>query len=367
MKSTVVLLLSYFVTGLLFTLIIGNGVAFSQSKANEVYKKVSPAVVFIKTDKGAGTGFIVAPTGVIVTALHIVDGVSKVAVKTQAGDIFDDVSLLAKDERKDIAILKINGFELPTVVLGNSNDVNPGDQVIVIGNPLGAEQLRTSVSDGIVSGIRDFGEGYKVIQVTAAVSAGNSGGPAVSASGEVIGIVVFRLKEGESLNFALPINYARGMLSSIETNKPLARWQNTAGTESIFAEKAINKVTRWKSLVSGTTKLVRNEGDYIYIETEVPDEMRKLGVFLLTEVKKQGDKYIGIIRERTVWWQTNKYTGEKIVTNSCTTEYQIELTSITPIRIEGRILEPQKGASLDRKKCTLSKPLEWHSFVWIPE
>jgi len=77
-----------------------NSAALSQSNPTDVTEKVSPAVVLIKTDKGTGTGFIIDSTGIIATALHVVNGASKVAVKTQAGDIFDDVSLLAKDERR---------------------------------------------------------------------------------------------------------------------------------------------------------------------------------------------------------------------------------------------------------------------------
>jgi len=345
----------------------GNSITFSQSGANEVYKKVSPTVVLIRTDKGVGTGFIVASTGVIATAFHVIDGASKVAIKTPSGDIYDEVSLLAKDDRRDLAILKVNGFDLPTATLGNSNEVSPGDKVIVIGNPLGAEQLLTSISDGIVSGIRDLGEGYKVIQVTAPISAGNSGGPAFSANGDVIGVIVFRLKEGQSLNFAVPINYVRGMLGSIDTNKPISQWKKVQGTQSVFSEKVSAKVSRWKSLASGTIRTLRFEGDYIYIETVWSEELRRLGVFTIAEVKKQGDKYTGTVRGKEVWWETNPYTGEKVVTHSCVNELAIELTSVTPNRIEGRGFGPPQGAKLDKKKCTFSKSSVWQSFIWIPE
>lgn len=344
-----------------------NSAALSQSKANEVYKKVSPAVVLIKTDKGTGTGFIISSTGVIATALHVVDGASKVAVKTQAGDIYDDVSLLAKDERRDLAILKVGGFDLPTVNLGNSDDLNPGDQVLVIGNPLGAEQLRTSISDGIISGIRDLGDGYKVIQVTAPISPGNSGGPALSANGYAIGVVVFRLREGQSLNFAVPINYFRGLLNSTDVNKPVAQWKNASGADSVFSEKASSRVTRWKSLTNGATVLVRYEGDYIYFEKVVPEELSKIGVFNIAEVKKQGDKYAGKYRTNYVWWETNPYTGEKVITRRCNFEDSIELLSVTSSRIEGRTMGPPQNAKLDKKKCTYSKPSVWQSFIWIPE
>jgi S1-C subfamily serine protease len=354
-------------TGLLAIFFAGNKIAFSQSGANEIYKRVSPTVVLIKTDKGSGSGFIVASTGVIATAFHVIDGASRVAVKSPSGDIYDDVSLLAKDERRDLALLKVSGFDLPTASLGNSNDVAPGDKVIVIGNPLGAEQLKTSISDGIVSGIRDLGEGYKVIQVTAPISPGNSGGPAFSANGDVIGVIVFRLTEGQSLNFAVPINYLRGMIASIDPNKPVSQWKNAHGSESVFSEKVSAKVSRWKSLQTGTTRILKFEGDYLYIENVLSEDDRKLGVFQLAELKKQGYKYVGTWRDRLVWWQKYPYSNEKVAMNSCNVETVMELAFVTPTRIEGKVLDPPQGAKLDKKKCTWSKPSAWMNFTWIPE
>lgn len=353
-------ILVYFLFNTLALFIFGTSTSLCQSKANEVYKRVSPAVVLIGTDKGSGTGFIIDSSGIIVTALHVVDSASKVAIKIQSGDVFDDVSLLLKDERKDIAILKINGFGLPAINLGNSNNVNPGDQVIVIGNPLGTELLKTSISDGIVSGIRDLGNGYKIIQITAPVSPGNSGGPALSINGEVIGIVVFRIREGESLNFAVPINYVRGMLNSISVTNPIKQWQNKPGSGSVIPEKSSinNTITRWKSLSSGTTKIIRIEGDYIYVETLESEHNRKLGVFSIFEFKKQGNKYTGTVRFKIVWEEANM---------SCIIEKPVELISVTPTRIEGQIFNSPDNSKFDWKKCKYSKPPKWESFVWIPE
>lgn len=354
----------YLVAFLVFT----SSLVFAQSNANEVYKKASAGIVLIKTEKGAGTGFLVNSTGVIATAFHVIDGATKVAIKTASGDIYDNVSLLAKDERKDLALLKINGFDLPFVKLGNSNDVKPGDQVIVIGNPLGVEQLQTSITDGIVSGVRDLGDGYKVIQITAPVSAGNSGGPAFSANGDVVGIVVFKLKEGENLNFAVPINYVRGMIESIDTNGPILKWNTATGAESVFSEKVTSKTARWKSMNSGSINLVRFEGDYVYAEKVFSEEERRLGISTLYELKKQGNKYIGSLREHWVWWKVYfNLPNEKFVTDRCTFATSVEISSVTPTRIEGRGLFEVKGAKLDKKKCTWSKPLAWEDFVWIPE
>jgi hypothetical protein len=96
-------------------------------------------------------------------------------------------------------------------VLGNSDQEQAGDRVILIGSPRGLEQ---SVSDGLISGVRDSGEGYRLFQTSAAASPGSSGGGMFNEFGELIGIVSSKLMNGENLNFGIPVNYMRGLLSS---------------------------------------------------------------------------------------------------------------------------------------------------------
>ncbi|MBK7803733.1 MAG: serine protease [Chloracidobacterium sp.] len=82
---------------------------FGQSKTGEVFRKVSPSVVLIRTNEGGGSGFLVSSDGFILTALHVVDGASQVSIKTQSGKVYSDVSMFAKDQNSDVALLKING------------------------------------------------------------------------------------------------------------------------------------------------------------------------------------------------------------------------------------------------------------------
>jgi S1-C subfamily serine protease len=237
-------------------------ICFAQNAASEIYKKGAPTTVLIKTDKGGGSGFFVSSSGIVVTAYHVIDGASRVAIKTDAGDIYDEVSLLAKDERKDIAILKIAGFDLPYAELGNSNNVSPGDRIIVLGNPLAVDQLKTSISDGILSGVRDLGDGLKVLQITAPISPGNSGGAVYSSDGKVIGVVSFKLAKGESLNFAVPINYIRGLVESVDANKPLSKWSKSAN-EDLFAGKSAPDMTGvWKAN-NGQVLRIRDKGKQV--------------------------------------------------------------------------------------------------------
>ena len=116
----------------------------------EVAKKVAPAVVLIKgtTNDGGdalGTGFLVSSDGKIATNLHVIQDLRKVGVLLASGEKFDSFSVVAFDQRKDIAIIKIPGFDLPFVPLGNSNNVQIGEPVLIVGSPLGLD-----VTDAVV-------------------------------------------------------------------------------------------------------------------------------------------------------------------------------------------------------------------------
>jgi len=188
-----------------------------------LYKDASPAVVLIevpgadgKTAK-TGSGLLVSADGKLLTNYHVVSHAKKATVRLANGDAYDLVEVLAVDKRKDIAFLKIPAVDLPVVKLGRSNAVDIGQTVYSIGNPLG---LQNTLSQGLVSGVRDM-DGYRLFQMTAPISPGSSGGPVFNASGEVIGIAVLTITDGQNLNFAIPIDYARGMLG-MNQPQPLA-------------------------------------------------------------------------------------------------------------------------------------------------
>ncbi len=190
----------------------------------EVAKRVSPSVVVIhgKTDSGdvLGSGFVISMDGKIVTNFHVIKDLNTAAVQLTNGDLFDSVSVLATDERRDIAILKIAGFNLPALELGDSDSLMVGEPLVIVGSPKG---LDGTVTAGILSSVRDSGEGFRVLQTDAAVNPGNSGGPLVNAKGQAIGIVSFKLRSAESLNFAIPINYLRGILNNLHEPMTLSQ------------------------------------------------------------------------------------------------------------------------------------------------
>jgi S1-C subfamily serine protease len=161
-----------------------------------------------------GSGFLVRSDGVLVTNEHIIDGAASASVELSNGDTFDDVVLLDSDKRRDLVILKVKALNTPTSKLGDSDLLVVGQHVIAIGNP---EGLTRSVSDGIVSAIRQHeGIGGKVIQTTAPISPGSSGGLLLNDSGEVIGVTAFGALEGQNLNLAVPINYVKPMLLDLD-------------------------------------------------------------------------------------------------------------------------------------------------------
>jgi S1-C subfamily serine protease len=339
----------------------------------QITKKISPGVVLIKGTASSGeilgTGFIISSDGKIATNLHVVESLKNGGVQLASGEKFDSFSILAFDARKDIAVIKIPGFDLPTVALGNSNNVQVGEPVLAVGSPLG---LQGTVTTGVVSSMRDdpTGGGFKVLQTDASVNPGNSGGPLVNRQAEVIGIVTFKIRGGENLNFAIPINYLRGLVdSSPGTAMSLDDMRVKLSGSGADVFKSDSFPTRWRSLLTGTTKIIRRDGDTIYVETLLPEAEKNAGCFNLAELQKKGDVFSGKGRYSCVC-QYTKGLGvyARTFTNRVSDETAEEITKLGPTRIEGRSMVRPKGTKFDCKKGEFSNPPgEWQNFTWIPE
>jgi hypothetical protein len=186
--------------------------------ARAITRRVLPAVVTIRTFDnsgralGVGSGFVVSSNGLIVTNYHVIDKADAATVKFTNGEEARVEGVVDLDAEKDFAILKVTAIDLTVAALGNSEKLEQGEPLVAIGAPLG---LSNTVSTGIVSEIRSL-EGRRVIQHTASISPGSSGGPLINSAGQVVGINTFLLKDGQGLFFALPINYIRASLSSTD-------------------------------------------------------------------------------------------------------------------------------------------------------
>jgi S1-C subfamily serine protease len=174
---------------------------------------------------GGGSGFVVHENGVIITNKHVVvDPNSEYTVLLNDGRKLK-ASVLARDPVEDIAILKVSAAGLPTVKLGDSSDLELGEEILAIGNALGL--FRNTVSSGIVSGLSrsirasadprsPIQEMRGLIQTDAPINPGNSGGPLVNLKGEAIGINAAIVYGAQNLSFALPINSAKRDLHDLE-------------------------------------------------------------------------------------------------------------------------------------------------------
>lgn len=347
--------------------------ANAQMSTSDIAKRSIPAVVLIKASgpsgESSGSGFVVDSGGTIVTNLHVVKGATTLAVKLASGDIYDQVRVKAFDRRKDLAVLHVPAYNLPTVPLGDSDTLQVGDPVTLVGNPLGV--LEGSVSTGVISGIRGMEAGFRVIQTDAAANPGNSGGPLLDASGRVIGVLSFKLRGTESLNFVVPINYARGLLTTTDSMTLVDLSQRLETTPDLFAEKAPAPTrSRWKSLASGTTKILRLEGDRLYVETVLPEEASKAGVFFMADLQRKNDGYVGVIRHGfPCEYQANDWStlSTKNVINRCTNETPMEIQLFSPTRIEGVVDSYPEGTKFSCKKCSYSGRPTKQAFTWIPE
>ena len=175
----------------------------------------------------SGSGFIITADGYIVTNYHVISGGTNVEVTLNDGSVYT-AQVIGGDADYDLAVLKIDPGEtvLTPVVIGNSENLQVGDEVVAIGNPLG--ELTFSMSEGIVSCVdREInveGTPFDMIQITAAVNSGNSGGPLFNIYGEVVGIVSAKYSTSsngtsvEGLGFAIPINDVLSMIQDIMEN-----------------------------------------------------------------------------------------------------------------------------------------------------
>ncbi len=186
--------------------------AAAQSDWSAVAQKARSSVVQIiahtKQGQKTGTGFAISADGKIATNHHVIENASKVFVKLSTGKTVGVSRIFASDKRVDLAILQLKGVKLRPLPLGDSNALKVGQDICVMGSPLG---LQGSFSAGVVSAKRVL-NGFEWIQITAPVSPGNSGSPVMTRSGAVVGVITFTVESGQNLNFATPVKYLRLLL-----------------------------------------------------------------------------------------------------------------------------------------------------------
>jgi len=227
--------------------------------AKEIVNQSNPAIVFIDVGEGdqraSGTGFILDKSGLIATNLHVVRGSKSIKIKMFGGEVYSVVGVEGIDAGRDLALLRIKPTKtLPTLQLGDSDQMSAGDQVFAIGNPLGFDH---TVSSGLLSQIRPVctndmvafalknrprlealaakaqrtklteaeqeevpqllcTQELKYFQISAPISQGSSGGPLFNQAGEVVGVTTLIFTKGQNINLAVPTNYLKAMVARPE-------------------------------------------------------------------------------------------------------------------------------------------------------
>jgi S1-C subfamily serine protease len=226
----------------------------------------STVIIFTYNDKGEflklGSGFFISQNGDVITNYHVIQGADFAEIKTSDGKTYPITYVLAKDERNDIICLSV---DIPSKYAHplSLSEIIPevGERIIVYGSPLG---LENTVSDGIISAIRDIPELGKIIQITAPVSPGSSGSPVLNMNGEVIGVATFQMIEGQNLNFAIPsqrianLNLAKEKKISLSEEKEIGKYLPKYEPKKILSANIT--ITDWEQESYG---LLLGRSDYV--------------------------------------------------------------------------------------------------------
>ena len=214
----------------------GEGMSISQ-----IASVVSPSVVAITTEQmsgsqtwfggyyvqsGAGSGVIISEDGYILTCAHVVNGATSIQVQLDNGDTYD-AAIVGQDTTSDVAVIKVEATGLTPAVIGDSNALAVGETVVAVGNPLGT--LSNTVTNGIISALnREVtveDNDMTLLQTSASISPGNSGGGLFNANGELIGIVNAKssYSEAEGIGFAIPIDSGMEIAQQLIENGSVVR------------------------------------------------------------------------------------------------------------------------------------------------
>lgn len=253
----------------MWLLLAGRGIADSPQ---QIAKAVLPSTVTVATfdERGSplklGSGFFVAPN-LIATNFHVLEDAASGSIRTQAATKpidFNQVVLV--DRFWDLAVVSAEGIAGKSLKLAATSIPDIGDKLFVVGNPQG---LEGTFSEGIVSAIRDL-PGGKLLQISAPISAGSSGGPVVSEQGIVIGVAVASVTSGQNLNFAIPSRYLHDLLKQSQTavllsqlprRKPAAQNSRLDKLKKVFIEEFTLHMPHRPGFALDYSMIIRNTLD----------------------------------------------------------------------------------------------------------
>lgn len=342
----------------------------------EVARSTMPATVTILALGEAGdtltqgSGFVVRSDGVIVTNWHVLHGASRALVVLADHERFSRVSVLDADSAIDIALLKVPGYGLPTVPV-RASIPSVGEKVIAIGSPFGLSQ---TVSEGIVSASR-IRNGRELVQITAPISPGSSGGPLLDATGRAFAITTLYLVGGQQLNFAVPVRYAMGLLSDASSPRSISQVFGSASSSSGSGDEHAAEVST-RSAGHGTNTYVGtvingglpNSPASLSIEFDLVADTAWGNIDIGTPLGGSG-RFMGIARRDSVFLVSGSQSGDTIawrggwIGDSVVGTYRIvggrwigEQGSWTVRRARGVPWRPSVAAATDSRPVRASRP-----------
>lgn len=303
---------------------------YDESSVLEVIERVTRSVVNINTVrllhdfyyqvvpvKGMGSGFIIDPKGYILTNNHVIGGAEKINVTLASGSVLSG-KIVGACVSDDIAVVKVDGKNLPTADLGDSDQLKVGQTVFAIGNPFGLSGGPT-VTKGVISAVKrsirsERGLIENLVQTDASINPGNSGGPLVDIHGKVVAISTAIVPFAQGIGFAIPVNSAKRCATEIITHGRVMRpWLGVSGL-SITPEIAayynlpVDKGALITEVISGSPaeKAAIERGDIIIgfgekainnVEDLVKEiQKRKIGEKARVLLLRDGEKWIADIR-----------------------------------------------------------------------
>lgn len=262
-----------------------------------------------RVEQGTGSGFLINAEGQVLTNAHVIDGADTVKVTLSDGRSYDG-KVLGEDKVTDIAVVKINANNLPTVPLGNSENLQPGEWAIAIGNPLGLDK---TVTVGVISatdrsssqvGVPDKRIGF--IQTDAAINPGNSGGPLLNSRGQVIGINTAIIGGAQGLGFAIPVNRARQIAQQLITKGKVEH--PFIGVQMVNLTPEIK--SRLKAASNGQINITADRG-VLVVRTVRNSPATKAGIKPGDIIQKVGDRTV--TKSYQVQEQIEKYkVGDRL-------------------------------------------------------
>lgn len=318
-----------------------------QGDWSSVVRRVAPSVVtviaYTSERESLGTGFYISSDGKVATNLHVLGDAARIVIRHENGRTFTVQRVLVQDHQTDLAILQTSNRSAHPLTLGDSDKVQRGQEICVIGSALGV--LEGSITTGIVSGVRNF-DGLRTIQVSAPISPGNSGSPVLNRRGEVIGITNASLIEGQNLNLAVTINYLKRLMGTL---RPASTSKASAPAKRFIGKRVVvrNSVELRQALaqISAGGEIVLQAGEYRFNQPIViikPLSLIGAGmektVLILT-----GDKFCIQYRGSGLFVMRNlavRYEGTNIVDAVSINAGQVQIIGCAvsgAARVEGKI------------------------------